>query len=565
MAVQIARGARSASRNGHLVFRVQSKVGPERLQAVVADILVRLIELDSDEENAPKFISDVLVLPDGVAFWLDAPDASASMADRIVANIVAGLEEAGIEARLSGGSRGLRSARGPQVRMAAVPGHPPAREAVAVVPWEDIGRVLDWALEDATAQVVVESGAAPLDLPHAATRAYVRYLHRLGRSCYVVADGTSGRRGCSIAHPADKRETQCPHLGLSWSGAAVQADIDAAFEATVAWARTIGYWAATVHVTVHPDAHDLFLIKPPWGQEVPGPTATLALSDHLLDAYPWQRLKPTQAEFLPAPLHRHVTYDAAMGELRMGRLDDWLREPATIRRDDFTRAMRSMLGRALATRDVAWARDLALPASWPRPPDERTPEEPEVDLDTVPIFGCTRAHPSLGVTPPELLSLRRGGLFHDVVDLSRPLRYWLNGLAAASAPEENEPIRQIVAAFVDADVGARHALVHMFVLEEWLVHRLTPALVEAAGLGDADVVRRQLLRLLLENGPRRPSRCSSRCWPTSWRTIARPWGAIPTTTGPPARRTALPASPAGRRASGVRVATSTRSPASAPS
>lgn len=213
------------------------------------------------------------------------------------------------------------------------------------MPWDDVGRALDWALEDATANVVVETGGVTLDLPHAAARAYVRYLHRLGRGCHVLADGTSGRRGCSIAHPADERlPFQRPHLGLSWSGAAVQEDIDAAFEVAVAWARTIGHWATTVHVTVHPDAHDVFLVKPSWDQEVSGPTATLALSDHVLDAYPWQRLKSSQAQLLPHPLHGDVAYDAATGELRMGRLDDWLREPATIRRDDFARAMRSMLG-----------------------------------------------------------------------------------------------------------------------------------------------------------------------------------------------------------------------------
>ncbi|MEA2703810.1 MAG: hypothetical protein QOD63_1755 [Actinomycetota bacterium] len=493
MAIRIARGARAAWREGRLQFRVQSTADPDLLQAVVSGIGHRLVELDTDDEYGPKFVSDLLVLPDGVAFWLDSPDASPSMADRIVATIVEGLEGAGIDGRLSGGTRGLDRPRGPQVAGAAVPDHAPARDAIAVVPWDEMERALDWALEDPTAEVVVESGAVFLDLPHAAAREYVTYLHRRGRSCHVLAAGPAERRECSIGHPADDLPgAGIPHLGLAWSGPTVQADVDAAFEVTVAWARTIGDWAAAVHVTVHPDAHEVFVVRPPWPDEPSGRDATVALADHVLDAYPWQRLRPSQAELLPHPLHSLVSYDPATGELRMGRLDHWLREPATARREDFTRAMRAMLGRALATRDVAWVGRRELPTSLPRPAGELPVEEPRFDLDTVPIVGYPCPHPSLGVTPLELLSLRRGGSFHDVVDVSLPLRRWLTGLAETTSPQDHEPIRRIVEAFTDVDVGERHGLAHMAVLEEWLVRRLTPALVGAAGFGDPDLLRDQL-------------------------------------------------------------------------
>lgn len=503
MAIRIARGARSGWREGSLQFRIQSTADRDLLQAVVSGIGHRLVELDTEEEYGPKFVSDLLVLPDGIAFWLDSPDASASMADRIVATIVDGLEEAGVEGRLSNGARDREVARGPQVAMAAVPRHAPARDAIAVVPWDEIVRALDWALADPTAEVAVESGAVVLDLPHPAAREYVTYLHRRGRSCHVLADGSAERRACSIGHPADVLWSDwCPHLGLAWSGPTVQADIDAAFEATVEWARTIGDWAATVHVTVHPDAHDVFSVRPPWHHEPSGHDATVALADHVLDAFPWQRLRPSQAELLPDPLHDLVSYDPATGELRMGRLDHWLREPATARTEEFTRAMRAMLGRALATRDVAWVQKRGLPSSLPRPVDEPPIEEARYDLDAVPIVGHRRPHPSLGVTPLELLSLRRGGLFHDVVDVSLPLRRWLGGLATGTAPEDGEQIRRIVDAFTDADVSGRHALAHMAALEEWLVRRLTPALVGAAGFCDDEVLRDQLT----PPGPgRRPS------------------------------------------------------------
>ena len=493
MSIRIARGARSGWREGRLQFRILSKADGDLLHAVVSRIGERLVELDTDDEYGPKFVSDLLVLPDGIAFWLDSPDASPAMTDRIVATIVDGLENAGIEGRLSGGSRGRDRTPGPQVALAGVPHPAPARDAIAVVPWDEIVRALDWALEDPAAEVAVESGAVLLALPPMAAREYINYLHRRGQSCHVLADGTAERRECSISHPADERRSivGCPHLGLAWSGPAVRSDIDAAFETMVAFARTIGDWAATVHVTVHPGGHDVFVVHRPWHHEPSGHDATLALADHLLDAFPWQRLRPSQAELLPDPLHDLASYDAASGELRMGRLDHWLREPATARHSEFTRAMRSMLGQALATRDVAWARERGLPTSLPRPSGELAVEEPPIDLDAVPLASSPRPHPSLGVTPLELLSLRRGDPFYDAVDVSLPLRIWLDGLSTSS-PQDHEPIWRVVASLVEADVGQRHAPVHMAVLEEWLVRRLTPALVGAAGFGDPDLLRDRL-------------------------------------------------------------------------
>jgi hypothetical protein len=309
------------------------------------------------------------------------------------------------------------------------------------------------------------------------------------------------RRECSIGHTAEEhRIHECPHLGLAWSGLAVQSDIDAAFETLIERARLIGPWAATVHVTVHPEAHDVFFVNPPWHNDPSGRDATVALADHVLDAYPWQRLRPSQAGHLPKPLHRLVSYDPASGELRMGRLDHWLREPATVRRSEFARAMRSMLGRAVITRDLAWEGMQQLPTSWPRPTGELLIEAPAVDLDTVPVDGYERTHPSLGVGPLELLSLRRGGYFHDVVEISLPLRHWLEGLARV-AYIDDEPVRRIVDALADADVGQRHTLNHLSALHGWLVGRLTPALVAAAGFGDAEV----LASRLLPAGPRQLS------------------------------------------------------------
>lgn len=115
-----------------------------------------------------------------------------------------------------------------------------------------------------------------------------------------------------------------------------------------------------------------------------------------------------------------------------------------------------------------------------------------MDLDTVPIVGYERAHPSLGVGPVELLSLRRGGYFHDVVEISLPLRLWLEGLARDVSPKDRERIRPIVDALADADVGDQHTHTHLAAMHDWLTRRLTPALVEAAGFGDAELLRSRL-------------------------------------------------------------------------
>lgn len=251
--VRIARGAQSGWRDGRLQFRIESRADSEALLSVLCEIGARLVELDTDEEYGPKFVSDFLVLPDGAAFWLDSPDASPAMADRIVATIVDGLEAADIDARLSGPGKSPERVTGPQIALAAVPTHPPARDAFAVLPWDEVERALDWTLDDPSAHIVVESGAVFLNMPYPAVHEYVTYLHRSGRSCHVIAESATDRRECSIEHPAEKLPIYgCPHLGLAWSGPAVQTDIDAAFEALVEQARLIDTEAATVHVTVHP-------------------------------------------------------------------------------------------------------------------------------------------------------------------------------------------------------------------------------------------------------------------------------------------------------------------------
>lgn len=498
MAIRVASAARAGWREGNLVFVVRSKADTADLLEALWPIGARLVELDDDEGGGPKFVSDPVVLPGGMAFWLDSPGVAPAMADRIVATIVEGLEARGIAGRLvGGGSLDLgRPSHLPRVALSAVPGHPPALDALAVIPWEDIARALDWVIDEKAKEAVVLSGGVRLDLPPAAARELVAFFHRSGRSYDVLVTGPDEWRECSVGHPAHRGRysgLRCPHLSLARSGYAVAADVHAAFEEAIDRGRGVGAWAASVFVDVEPQPTSQVLVQPPWHHEPPGADAPLVLTDHVLDAFPWQRVRPEQVRSLPDPANPLLSYDPDVGELRMGRLDHWLREKATIRRTAFLDVMRATLGHALATRDVVWERHRSLPTSLPRTADDPLEELPTVDLDEVPVVSRTEPHPSLGVTPIELLSLRRGGPFNDALDISAPLRVWFRLLADGVAWQDAAGLRRVVDALVAADLGERRAATHRAVLATGVVRGLTPRFVEAAGIADAKGLRERLV------------------------------------------------------------------------
>ncbi len=73
-------------------------------------------------------------------------------------------------------------------------------------------------------------------------RAHMRYLHCLGRSCQVLADGTFSPCGGSIAYAAEER-SEIQWSALSWSGAAVQlaALVDRAVGGSAPYSVRLGY------------------------------------------------------------------------------------------------------------------------------------------------------------------------------------------------------------------------------------------------------------------------------------------------------------------------------------
>jgi hypothetical protein len=497
VSVRVARGARSAWRSGLLHFRVQSKAEYTALLTAVARIEDRVLltevdyaDPDDEPEFGAKYVSDRVRLPDGLAFWVDSPDASPAIADRIVSVIIEILDACGIDARLSAPIARFERISGPQVVMTAVPAHPPVRDALPVMPWNEIVRAFEWTTAIDTGEVFVCSGGATVELPMESALDYVSFLHRSGTSAQVVVDSPDERRELSLRHPADRHiPTACPHLGLARGGTVVGDDIDGAIEDLVVWSRNVGDWAAAVQVTVRPNALDAIYVRPPWQYEPPGYEATIALNDHVLDAVPWQRVCPQQVSRLPEPLPGLLQLDRELGELRCGTIDHWLREIGGARERDFIRTMRTMLGPALITRDVAWTRARRLPSSLPSPDDELALEDPVVDLAHVPIVPHPQAHPSLGVTPIELLSLLRGGSFDDRVDASESIRVLLDRLHFIG-PDDRERVRQLVRFLAGCDVGSGHQMFHCQTMAWWLLIDLTPGLAGAVGYGSEDLRER---------------------------------------------------------------------------
>ena len=483
MGIRIARGAKGRWRAGILHFRLQTAHKWEPLLTVLGEIGDRLVEWDPDDEieRGARYVSTPLRMPDGVAFWLDAPDAWPALVDRLVAMIVEGLESAGVDGRLSGPAEPPEPHLGARTMLTAIPRGAPPPDVLA----DGLG----WVLALGARELFVGVGGTWVALPPSAIPVHLDFHYEAGRSYEVLGRSDREQRVLALGHPADDQRADAPHVTQVRSGPNVTDDVDAAFEAAVEAGRAIGDWAAWVAVQVNPRNIDSVVVRPPWTCDPSGLEATVGLVDHVLAPAPWQRVTPLQAQHLPAP-HDRLHYDAERGELRVGRLDDWLREPLTARRHDFERATRAQLGGALLSRDVVWERL--------HPEVERG-----VDAATVPLAGHARPHPSLGALPVELLALARHEPFsEDVVALSRVLRCWLSGLGELCTDRPDE-IRRIVLTLAAADshrTDEPQLDRHREVLMDWLLRDLTPNLL-AIGNFDDDFVA----RLPPTNAPAKPT------------------------------------------------------------
>jgi hypothetical protein len=481
--IKIARGAKGRWRQGNLHFRLQTTHEWTSLLAALGQIGDRLVPSDPDDtvERGARYVSTPLRMPDGVAFWLDAPDSWPALVDQLVAIIVEGLEAAGVDGRLSGPAEPPEPHLGARTVLIAIPKGAPPSDVLA--------DGLAWVLALAVGDVFVSVSGTWVALPPSAIPAYLQFHHEADRSYVVQARGDREQRVLAVGHPSDERLIGCPHVTLVRSGPVVTDDVDAAFEVAVDAGRAVGDWAAWVAVQVDPRNTDFVVVRPPWTHGPSGLEATVGLIDHLLAPAPWQRVTPLQASYLP-PAHHHLRYDSESGELRIAQLDDWLREPLTARRLDFERATRALLGRALLSRDVVW---------------ERLHPETEggADAATVPLSGHARPHPSLGATPVELLGLARHQPFsEDGVGLSAVLRHWLSGLEGSCTDRPDE-VRRVVLTLAAADPDGTDEPErdrHRELLVDWLLRDLTPNLLAIASLDD-DLVA----RLPPTNAPTKPT------------------------------------------------------------
>lgn len=515
MAVRIGRGAKQQWRSGSLQFCVRTAIGSPTdaagLREVVTGIGTRLLELGDEQDYGPKFVSDPVPLADGLVFWIDCPDVPRRMNDRIVETVVDGLQDAGLDARLSATEGAFLEAPAvPTVLAAAVPVHPPARDALTVLPRAWVDQAIDWVAGEADGPVMVESGAAFLVLPADAATAVVRQWLAYGRSVTMQTDVGAVRRTCSVGHPTDgDAYAPCPHVSISIGSEQSLDELSTGFEAMVERARQLGAGAAWTFVSLSRD-HNPRRPQPFWVYGPGGRDATVVLADRVLDAHPWQRLTPAQAANLPADLGRQASFDAATGELRLAGLVEWLRDGVHTPR--FRTELRAGLGAALATKDQVWQAMQDLPPSYPRPAGEAEPEISALDLAAVRVQSWATSHPSLGVEPLELLSLRRGKPYGDrPVSLSTPVSLWLSKLGQAMPTESERRLHRLVLRVADGgdSTGRGHGTRHRLLLADWLIATLTPHLLEVAGLPGARELRRapsfsapvaplELIRLLLE-------------------------------------------------------------------
>ena len=491
MAVRVARGAKSHWRSGRLQFRIESPADPAEVHAAVARIADRLYDLDDDEGGGPVFVSEPVPLEDGLVFWLDARDAAPTMIDRIVATVVSGLEADDIDVRLSAGGAGLPPTDLYDLTIAAfgVLPHPGVRNASAVLPRAEVDAALSWVTEWAEGDVEIISGGAALGLPAVAAEAVARRWLGEGRSVMMLGDRAGTRRGCCVVHPSGRdRNGSLPHIAVQLTGPEVTAAWDSTFESMVQRARAFGDAMPWRFV-------DLAFrggVRPPrpyWSYDPSGPDAAVALADRVLDVRPWQLLLPAQVERLPDLTDAPGLFDAATGELRLGRPAAWL-DAARVR-PRFEPTLRSLLGPALATRDVTWEAVQRLPSSDPRPSGEPEVEIHPADLSEVTLVSHAHGspHPTIGVTPLDLFVLRRGEpLGESFPRASTPVLTWLGAIAGVPA-EDHARLRAGVEVLAAGDTEPRWAQRHRRILVSWLARALAPDLLAIAGLGGADELR----------------------------------------------------------------------------
>ncbi len=453
------------------------------LDAAFEQITQALLRIGDEDDPGPKFVSDPVPLPDGLTFWVDSPDASPGIVDQVIATVIEALTDAGIDGRISAPEELPQSPAGPWVCVVVLPLPPTAAGRPAEIPTWQIDRAVSWAVSKQPDAVWVGSGGSALSLPAAAGAELLRDWLAAGRDVQLVADGQGDRRQVTVINPATRDTDALPSLALSRCGSSTVQNLDATYEGLLDEGRELAQGSACVFARV--ERYDAALgprPQPTWDGKPRGRDVLASLDEYLLDASPWQLLTPAQAVKLPAAMGDEAEFDPTTRELRLGDIDDWLRDDrwGHHRGTAFERSMRRTLGEALLTQDRAWESFQSLAG-------EALPQG-AADLSALPIVGRPSPHPSLGVTPLQLLCLLRDEPYSDdPFSVPDALRSWLRELGqrlpSNQRPSLRPVVRMIAASTISDGLLVRRTLV------DWLIRTLAPDLLDAAEFEGGDALR----------------------------------------------------------------------------
>lgn len=483
--VRVGRGSKAHWRSGDLKFRIESKGNRDQLTAAFKHIAIGLCDIGDEDDPGPKYVSDPVLLPDGLTFWVDSPDAPDAMIDQIIATVLDGLVEAGIDARISAPVELPSSPPEPRVCVVAVPSPPGSADQPVEIPSWQIDRAVGWVLAGNPSLVWVGTAASSLALTAEAAVTLLSEWLATGREVYLAADVDGDRRGATVNLPASRDSYVLPHISLSLCGTSTQEDLDRSFERIIDEGRALADGSCWVFATVEREVMTLVpRPEPTWGGEPRARDAFVALGEGIFDASPWQLLSTPVAAKLPDALAQFANFDSTRRELRLGTLDDWMRDDQWGYRygTPFRRSMRRALGGALLTQDRAWGacRDLGR-VLWA--------DEKETDVDSVPLVGSESPHPTLGVSPLQLVSVLRHEPFSDdSFGLPGALRGWLRQLAERLPTSELHRLRPIATAIADNVITDDRQVRRT--LADWLIRTAAPDLLDVAGVGDSETLRR---------------------------------------------------------------------------
>jgi hypothetical protein len=333
--------------------------------------------LGAGDRNNPKWVSDVVVHPDGPMLMVDGGFTPARLLDTIPGIIARRLEEAGVSATLQ-----TPEDRGPLSDPSQVPNAvllrvyaplPRSRTRVEV-PEGWLAEVRAWlvgteAADAVDAEVMGSLGFGTFSIPATELQGLLQQweIARMGWSSLAHGDPERILRAVGFDFRPDANINAVFAIG----GAGVENEhVLAGFAELQDLARRLAGTVAYAFISVEPTLGALLgpWHSTEWGTWMDGPTSMLgdALVDQIvLDAFPYQVLGPGHLERLGALPTEAVRLSAGRFELSSGRVTDWMftRQPvyadpplrwSALRRDPtITQHVRDVLAPCLVTADQA--------------------------------------------------------------------------------------------------------------------------------------------------------------------------------------------------------------------